>query len=165
MNQRKELGAFGVELAGALGFETEERAGWGRCGRGGDSARSATETLQIFGGKIDAAAGGIFRNVAENVGELEGEAEVIGQLESARIGKTEDADAALADDAGDTMTIEAQIVEGAVGRRVQIHLSAGDELFEIAGRNRIFGQCFRQCGQDNRSRYIAARNEFDGLAG
>jgi hypothetical protein len=46
--------------------------------------RRNIETREVFVGKIDAAATGIFLHVANDVGELKGEAEFFGKIESAR---------------------------------------------------------------------------------
>ncbi len=101
-------------------------------------------TLEIFEGKIDAAALEIFTNVAQDVGELEGDAGFLRELFGAQVGVAEDADADESDDGGNEIAVAVEIVEGGVGvvlaglllRRLggamQIHGSALDELIEKA---------------------------------
>ena len=61
------------------------------------------------------AALGIFADVAEDVGELEGDAGVFGEGFGARIGVAKDADADEAHNGGDVVAITAQVFEGGKG--------------------------------------------------
>ena len=81
---------------------------------------------EVFEGQIDATAFGVFGNVAENVGELEGDAGFLGQFFCGRIGVAEDADADEADDRRDEIAILIEIGEGRVGVG-----SLGGDCFKI----------------------------------
>src|SRR6266852_9056644 len=63
-----------VKRAGAIGFETEQRAKARRIGRGQEIVRRQTELRQIFFWKINSAHRRILFDVADDVRELEGQA-------------------------------------------------------------------------------------------
>src|ERR1019366_6509955 len=73
------------------------------------------ELIQQVDGKIDAAALDVFLDVAEDVGELERDAGLLGELFGARVGVAEDADADKADDRGDEVAVAVEVLEGCVG--------------------------------------------------
>ena len=54
-------------------------------------------------------------DIANDVGELKGEAELFGEIEGARIAEAEDVRAGEADRAGDAIAIFAQAIEGRIG--------------------------------------------------
>src|SRR5690606_6845661 len=88
-----------------------------------------------------AAAEGGHADVAQDVAELEGEAERVGVLGGAfgaaraRFG-TEHAEGEPADGTGDAAAVDLQVVPGLVGRPADVHLDAVDELVEPAERDR-----------------------------
>jgi hypothetical protein len=67
-------------------------------GEGEDAFGGDVVLAEHVGGEIDAAAVGVFLDVAKDVGELEGDAGVDGELVGAAVGVAEDADADEADD-------------------------------------------------------------------
>ncbi len=82
--------------------------------------------VEVFGGdaagghfiarEVDAAIEAlVLDDVAEDVGELEGVAEVFGESGSLRILTAEDADGDEADGGGDAVTVAAEVVEGGEG--------------------------------------------------
>ena len=89
VDQIEKLGAFFVQLPGAIGFEAQQFAdaerGFASCEVCGRDAVAR----QVFFGKIDAAERVVFVDVANNVGELKGEAEFFGEIERARIAESQ----------------------------------------------------------------------------
>src|SRR5262249_58441879 len=81
---------------------------------------------QIFLGHVDATAAGIRLHVAHDIGQLEGDPEIDGVLAGPGVGIAEDLDAAEADRRGDAIAVRVELLEGLVGRAVEIHLDARD---------------------------------------
>ena len=74
---------------------------------GGENvARRHVEVLQFVDGQIDAATSRIFTDIADDVGELEGEAEIVRVLERLAILVAEDLGREQADHAGDAVAVE-----------------------------------------------------------
>ena len=124
-----------------------------RCGSGGqgEDALGGDGVLgEEVGGKIDAAAVGVFFDVAKDVGELEGDAGVDGELVGAAVGVAEDANADEADDGGYKIAVVIERGEAVVdldgarraggtgdfegvdafGLGLEVEGGAGDELLE-----------------------------------
>src|SRR5438067_1205824 len=86
---------------------------------------AADELLEFFDGlaefvhevarDVDALAVYVFLDVAENVGELEGDAGLFGEGFGARIGVAEDADADEANNRSDEIAVAIEVLEGFVG--------------------------------------------------
>ena len=72
--------------------------------------------------EIDASAFGVFFDVAEDVGELEGYAGLFGELFGAGIGVAEDADADQADDRGYEVAVAVEVFEGGEGLGSRLRL-------------------------------------------
>ena len=70
---------------------------------------------EVGEGEIDAAAGGVFGYVAEDVGELERDAGFFGEFFGTRVGVAEDADTDQAYNGGDQIAVAVEIVKGCVG--------------------------------------------------
>ena len=104
VEQRDELVGAAVERLGVELESAEEGelvgAGLAAGGEGEDAFGGDGVLAEHVGGEIDAAAVGIFLDVAKDVGELEGDAGVDGELVGAAVGVAEDADADEADDRG-----------------------------------------------------------------
>ncbi len=96
---------------------------------------------EVFEGQIDATALGVFGYVAEDVGELEGDAGFLGEFFCGRIGVAEDADADEADDRRDEIAVLIEVGEGRVGVGsvagigFEIGRGAGNEFVEKAERD------------------------------
>ena len=73
----------------------------GAVAQGGQVFDADAVAVELVEGEIDAAALGVFAHVAQDVGELEGEAGFFGELFGAGVGVAEDADADQTDDGGD----------------------------------------------------------------
>ncbi len=100
--------------------------GWRR-GAGGereDALGGDGVLAEQIGGKVDAAAVGVFLDVAKDVGELEGDAGVDGELVGAAVGVAEDADADEADDGG---------------YEVAVVIERGDAVVDLDGARRAGG--------------------------
>jgi uncharacterized low-complexity protein len=86
---------------------------------------------QIFERQIDAVAPGILGHVAQNIGELEGDARLFGQLLGAGIRVAEDANADQANDRGHQIAVTVKTGEGGVGggrigcSLIEVHGHAG----------------------------------------
>src|SRR5437899_7634296 len=84
--------------------------------------------------QIDASDFIIPTDIAQDVGQLKCEAQLFGQIQGARVAKAKDVKAGEPDRAGDPVAVLAQMVEGGVGGNTEVHLRAGDEIVEVAGR-------------------------------
>src|SRR5437879_9209035 len=82
-------------------------------------------------GQINAPALVVFMDVTKNVGDLEGEAELFREIQSACAGETEDVGAGQTDRSGDAIAILAQTFEGRVRANRQIHFRATNEIVQI----------------------------------
>src|SRR2546425_11190607 len=85
--------------------------------------------------QIDASDFIIPTDIAQDVGQLKCEAQLFTSLACARVAKAKDVKAGEPDRAGDPVAVLAQMVEGGVGGNTEVHLRAGDEIVEVAGRN------------------------------
>ena len=92
---------------------------------GGDA-----ETLEFVGRQVDAAAARILADVANDVGELEGEAEIVGVLQGAPVFVAEDLGGEQADHAGHPVAVEVQRLEVGIAGLRQVHFHAVDDLGE-----------------------------------
>ena len=96
---------------------------------------------QVFEGQVDASAFGVFRNIAQDVGELEGYAGFFGEFLGGGIAVAEDANADQSDDRRDEIAVAVEVGEGGVGvGRIagvcfQIGCRAGNQFVEEAERN------------------------------
>ncbi len=86
---------------------------------GGDSVLA-----EHVGGEVDATAVGVFLDVAKDVGELEGDAGIDGELVSATVCVAKDADADEADDRG---------------YQVAVMIECGDGVVDLEGARRAGG--------------------------
>ena len=104
VKQRNEFGGAAIECLGVALERAEEGdlvgCGLAAGGEGKDALGRDGVFAEHVGGEIDAAAIGIFLDVAQDVGELEGDAGVDGKLVGAAVGVAEDADADEANDGG-----------------------------------------------------------------
>ena len=108
---------------------------------GGEFFDADAVAVEVFEGKVDAAAFGVFADVPENVGELEGDAGVLGKLFGARVGVAEDADADQADDGGDVVAVLAEVFEGGVGVVARAGTGVGRAVEgSVAGGGRLEGR-------------------------
>ena len=80
--------------------------------------------------QVEAAARQIGRHVAQDVGQLEGQAQFLGVAAGARILVAEDLDADEADRGGDLVAVGPKIAEGGETHRLEIHRTTVDELLE-----------------------------------
>ena len=105
VDQREELAGGGVEAPGAGGDAVDEAAfvglGLAALGERKDVGGGHGEVGEHVEGKVEAAALGVLFHIAEDVGELEGDAGLLGEWLGAGVGVAEDADADEADDGGD----------------------------------------------------------------
>ena len=128
VEERDEFGGATVEGLG-VEFEGAEKSELVRMRRGagghGEDALGGDGILaKHVGGKVDAAAVGVFLDVPKDVGELEGDAGVDSELVGATVGVAEDANADEADDGGYEVAI---VVEG------------GDAVVDLEGAGRAGG--------------------------
>ena len=91
----------------------------------------------------------VLAHVADDVGELKGQAQVLRVDARAEITIAEDLDANKPDRRRDPVTVQAQLVEAAIALARQIHLNAVDDLIEIVPRD---GKAANAIGQRARDR-------------
>src|SRR5205823_1421657 len=103
--------AFLIKLPSAVRFKTKQLANAESCFAAREIFRRNVVTRKVFFGKIDAAEFVVFVDVADDVGELEGEAKLFGKVEGAGIAETEDVRAGKTDGPGDAVAVFAQTVE------------------------------------------------------
>src|SRR5512143_2424054 len=84
VDERQELVGGLVELACAVGLHFKQRAKAVETGAGDEFLRRDAEVLEVFLRDINAAERAVFLDVAEDVGELESNADFFGEL----LGKT-----------------------------------------------------------------------------
>src|SRR5262249_7109207 len=121
IDEAKELGAFFVILPGAVGFEAEKLAEAKSGFAGAEIFGLEFVALEIFLRDVDAAERVVVVNVANDVGELEGEAESFGEVERALVGEAEDVRAGEADGTGDAIAIFAEAIEGRIVADGEVH--------------------------------------------
>lgn len=93
------------------------------------------ETREVFLRHIDATAFCIVAQVAKNIGQLKGHAEIDGIVLGARGGGAEHVQADQSHHRRHPITVERQLVEGGVPGGREVHLDALDEFLEIGLRN------------------------------
>jgi hypothetical protein len=102
VDQREELVTGFVTVLGTIGEAFEDFAlvegEVGAVAKGSEVFDANAIAVQVVEREIDAAAFRIFADVAEDIGELEGEAGFFGELLGAWVGVAEDANADEADD-------------------------------------------------------------------
>ena len=89
---------------------------------------------QILERQVDAAAREIVLDVAQDVGQLQRDAEVQRVVARPVAPAAEDPDADQADRRGDAPAVLEQVVERLVPRRVEIHRHAVDDVLERLAR-------------------------------
>ena len=85
--------------------------------------------------QVDSFHACVFADIADDVGQLEGEAQCFGVLQGALVGVAEDAGNQPPDYACDAVAIVLQVVKGGVAVVVQVHFHAADDVGKFA-----FGQ-------------------------
>ena len=119
VDQGQERAAGFVIVFGTFGDAFEKAALFGgevaAVAERGEVFGADTKMREIFERQIDASALGVFADVAQDVGELEGDAGFFGEFFGARVGVAKDADADEADDGGNVVAVAAQVFEGGVG--------------------------------------------------
>src|SRR4030095_12266871 len=125
-----------VVLAGARGLEGHEIHELRGVAALGQVLGGHSEAAQVGLGQVDAPDARVRVHVAQDVGELQGDAQVHRVLPRARIGVAEDLDAAEADREADPIAVGIERLERLVGRMVHVHLDPGDDLIEGYARDR-----------------------------
>ncbi len=146
--------AFFIKTPGPLGLEFQKP----RRGVSGPRRSSCVtrKRSRSSSGKIHAAHLEVAANIANDVGELECEAQPLGQIRSARVVEAEYVQAGEADRARHAIAIFGEPVECSIGGDRQIHLRAENQVVEIArgnleardrvgerGKNRVAFGCAR----------------------
>src|SRR5262245_79510 len=133
------LGREGPARAQVVGasptaLERHQRAhSWG-VAAGEELLLVAAEVPQILERQVDAAAGAVLAHVAQDVGELERDAEVVRIVHGGGMPAAEDLDAQEADGGGDQVAVLLELVEGPVAPAREIHLDAADQVREVPVR-------------------------------
>src|SRR5574343_1269468 len=89
------------------------------------------ELLQLVHRDIDAATPGILADVADDVGELEGHAQIVGVFLRLAVLVAKDFGSKQADHTGDTVAIERQPLEIEIARLLEVHLHAVDDFQQL----------------------------------
>jgi hypothetical protein len=97
-----------------------------------DFMRFHVKALQLGHGQVDAAALGVFAHVADDVGELKRQAELVRVLGRHRFGLAKNMRRHFTDDAGHQMAVALQAGVVEVARLHQVHLAAFDHGDQMA---------------------------------
>ena len=116
-------------------FEAHQLQKWLVAVAGAEVVFAHTEAAEVFEREVNAAASGVFANVAQDVGELESHAAFLGQRQSAAGIEAEDMDDGQADDRGDLVAVAVELVEGFEAARLQVGDHAIDHFAEVLVRN------------------------------
>src|SRR6266478_183527 len=106
--------------------------------------------MKVFFREIDAAEFVVFVGVTDDVGELEGEAEVFREVQGARIAEAEDVSAGKTYRAGHAIAVFAETFERWIGLNGKVHLGAADEVMKIARGHFVTLHGVYQRGKDFR---------------
>ena len=149
------LGALDLELHQCL--EALAVAGVEDVG-GGD-----VELLQFVDGQVDAALAAILADIADDVGELEGQPQLFGKEQGTGLGMAEDAGREHPDHPGHVpaVALQAGIVE--VAGLVQVHFHAIDDGLQVFSLE-LVGRHVRMQGLGDRVRGLAFEHGGDFLA-
>lgn len=98
------------------------------------------EVAEVFEGEVDAAGvAGVLADIAKDVGELEGVAEMEGVFLGVGMAVAEDFDADEADDGGDLVAVMEEFFEGLEAGAAEVAGDAVDEFGEEGGIEVVFG--------------------------
>src|SRR5581483_6622426 len=128
---------LGVKATSARSLELHQAAELVAVHAAQDVVFRDAEAPEVLQGQINAAARGVLAHVADDVGELERDTQVLGVIASARIAVAEDFYADEADRRGHPVAVQAQLLEALVARAREIHLDAVDDFLEVTARNRV----------------------------
>src|SRR6266516_2197782 len=95
--------------------------------------------------QVDAAELPVLAHVANDVDQLQRDAERLGAL---RVLRAVDGDAGDADGAGDVLAVAMQLLEVVVAVALRVHQAAVDEIVQGSGRNRKLGARVRKRDED-----------------
>ena len=132
------------------------RAGGSGGGRPPEVNSVNTKLGQVFGGQVDAAVAVVLADVAQDVRQLERDAEGVGQLGRPVhvIAGAEDAQGQAADRAGHAAAVPEQVIEGLVAGAAHVGDAAVDELAEGGDGD---GEAARHVGQGQQHRVVRGR--------
>jgi hypothetical protein len=132
VEQAQQLPAGGVPVPGPFGLELDQAGETGRRRGLAQGGRVTVELGQVFGGQVDAAVAVIFADVAQDVRQLKGDAERVGQPGGlARVvPRAEDPEREAADRACHASAVPQQVIDGLVGIAPHVGHAAVDELAE-----------------------------------
>src|SRR5690242_15029926 len=99
-----------------------------------DVGRRHAEAREVLYRQVDAVLASVFAHVANDVGQLKGDAEVLRIVERALIAIAEDAGREKADDARNAIAVRLEARPVEVARLAQIHLHAVDDFLQARGR-------------------------------
>src|SRR6266511_1213902 len=116
-------------------------------------ALRVTEQPQVLLWQIDAPARGVLFQIAQDVSQLQGDAEVDGVILRAQASISEDLYAHQPRDRGDAVAVLMKLVEGLISVAQQVHLAAVDHLLEILFRHRETFEDAPQLDRDGHGRF------------
>ena len=122
-------GAF-IVAAGTVDLKAHQGVEGGAAAAGEQVGFAVAEAGEFVGGQIDAAAVGVFAEVAEDIGELHGDAELFGVGEGVAA-EADDVAHHQADDAGDAVAEQAEFGEVGVAGAFEVHAHTLDEFERV----------------------------------
>src|SRR6202050_1321967 len=118
IHQSDQRGAILIEAPGAIGFKRHQFR-QSRSERTGQLFLGNTELFEVLLRQIHPAEAQIFRQIAQDIRQLKGDAETFGEVGGAVIAKAKDVDAREPHGAGDAVAILPQTVERWIGSHDQ----------------------------------------------
>ena len=128
-----------------------------------DLLRAHAKSREIVERQIDSAPARILADIAQDIGQLEGDSKVVGVDARDGIAIAENLDTHQPDGRGHAIAVETQIVEGLIARAREVHLDAVDKFVEIAARDIEAAHAVGQRARDRASR-LAAEDALQLLA-
>src|SRR5579863_443156 len=125
-NIRDQLVSGDIKLASAVGLEREERTKPSKIRSRKKVLRGQAKFHKIFFREIDTPHGCVFLHVANDVGELEGEAAPFGKFLGGGITIAKNVNANESNNRSDTIAIETQVL-----KRLVLHAEAGCQTFRL----------------------------------
>ena len=121
----------------AVGLELQERGETSRIFALENLVRFHVKLLQLARRQVDSPTQRIFTDVAQDIGELEGQPELVGVGGGLGLGLTENLRRDFADDAGHQMAIALQSSKVQVARLFQVDLAAFDDGQQVPCLNAV----------------------------
>jgi hypothetical protein len=138
--------------------------GTARCSGREDFGLGHPVPRQFGLGQVNAAAGGVFVHVAEDVGQLKGPAQGLGVVGAAGVAAAEDADAQQAHGRRHAVAVQVQFRPVRVAGVLEVHLAAGQDFVEQLKGQLVGDQVGLEFAEDRQAGWVARQGAAEVLA-